>query len=94
MDFMIFMQLQIPSAKNGLQQSSRKKFAMKNYSQDCNCNYKQQNKHWVILSPETGIEPGHDKLELGLELELDNVDVQDVHHKDLHHDLVLEETAD
>jgi hypothetical protein len=39
--------------------------------------------------PEAGIEPGHDELELGLELELHNVHVEDVHDKHLHHDLVL-----
>ncbi len=39
--------------------------------------------------PEAGIEPGHDKLELGLELELHNVHVEDVHDEHLHHDLVL-----
>jgi len=39
--------------------------------------------------PEAGIEPGHDELELGLELELHNVHVEDVHDEHLHHDLVL-----
>ncbi len=40
-------------------------------------------------APEAGIEPRHDKLELGLELELHNVHVEDVHDEHLHHDLVL-----
>jgi len=42
-------------------------------------------------APETRIEPGHDELELGLELELHNVHLEDVHDKDMHHDLVLGE---